>query len=382
MWMLTDEQQMIVDSADKMLAADHTFDQRKARVASGLPVDPELWRQFAELGWLGLPFAQDDGGFGAGVAELSLLARELGRHLVVEPFAETVVMASEIVSSGAAAALRAELISSIMEGRKQIAVALAEPDSRYELQRVATTARSSGDEFVLNGRKSVVTNAPGADLVIVPARTLGEVADEGGITLFCVPTSADGVTVKGYRLNDDHHAGDVTLKDVVVPNTHVLGEVGGGLDLLERAVDKATIFSCAEAVGAMEQIMDLTAEYLKTRVQFGKPISTNQALKFIMVELYYLLEESRSLVAGAVGAFAGDPAGRRAAVSAMKVKVGTAARKLGQEGVQLHGAIGMTEDYSVGHYYKRLETLRILYGDPDYHLARFGRWSQMRNAAS
>lgn len=382
MWMLTDEQQMIVDSADKMLAAGHSFDQRKTRVASGVPVDAALWQQFAELGWLGLPFAEDDGGFGAGVAELSLLMRELGRHLVVEPFTETVITAGEIVSSGASAAFRAQLISGIMEGRTQVAVALAEPDSRYELQRVATTAKGSGDDFVLNGRKSVVTNAPGADLLIIPARTLGDVADEGGITLFGVPANSAGVNISAYRLNDDHYAGDVTLNDVVVSSSHVLGEVGGGLDLLERAVDKAAICSCAEAVGAMEQIMDLTAEYLKTRVQFGKPISTNQALKFIMVELYYLLEESRSLVAGAVAAFAGDPAGRRASVSAMKVKVGTAARKLGQEGVQLHGAIGMTEDYSVGHYYKRLETLRILYGDPDYHLARFGRWSQMRNTVS
>jgi alkylation response protein AidB-like acyl-CoA dehydrogenase len=382
MWMLTDEQQMIVDSADKVLAAGHSFEQRKKRVASGTPVDAALWQQFAELGWLGLPFAQDDGGFGAGVAELSLLMRELGRHLVVEPFAETVIMAGEIVSSGASSALKAELISGIMEGRTQVAVALAEPDSRYELQRVATMARSSGEDFILNGRKAVVTNAAGADLLIIPARTLGEVADEGGITLFGVPAKAAGVTISAYRLNDDHHAGDVTLNDVAVSRSHVFGEVGGALDLLERAVDKATICNCAEAVGAMEQIMDMTAEYLKTRVQFGKPISTNQALKFIMVELYYLLEESRSLVAGAVAAFAGDPAGRRAAVSAMKVKVGTAARKLGQEGVQLHGAIGMTEDYAVGHYYKRLETLRILYGDPDYHLARFGRWSQLRNAAS
>lgn len=379
MFVLSEEQQLIQDSARKLLDADYEFEQRKQRLAASPTFDADVWRQFAELGWLGIALPEDDGGFGGDIAELALIGQELGRRIVVEPFLPTVVLGGDLVATGANAELRTRLLAEMMSGDTQFAVAVAEPASRYELARVTTTATRQGDGFILSGKKSVVLNAASANYIIVAARTSGDVASERGITLFLIPVDTPGVRVAGFRLNDGHHAGDVTLANVKLEANHVLGEVDQGFDLLEASVDKATVVACAEALGAMDMVMEMTAEYLQTRVQFGRPISTNQALKFRMVDMHYALEEARSLTAGAIHALHGERGAARAMVSAAKVLTGKAARFVGQEGIQLHGAIGMTEDYAVGHYYKRLETLRMLFGDPEYHLARYGRWNRPAN---
>lgn len=382
MWRLTEEQRLIQDSAQKLLQSEYDFEQRKQRLSADAPYSDSLWQQFAELGWLGIAFAERDGGYGGDVAELTILMHAFGQKLVVEPYLATVILGGEIVARGAQSAVRSELLARLMQGQLQLAVALAEPGSRYDLNRVTTRAvRQTDGTLIIDGAKAVVLNALSADYLVIPARTAGADDAEGGITLFLVPSTAPGVQVSSYRLNDGQHGGDVQLRGVHMTTDGILGEVDGGFELLDWAVDRATVAACAEAVGAMDQVMEMTIEYLRTREQFGSPIGTNQALKFRMVEMHYALEESRSMVSGAIAAMESEsePAARRAAVSAMKVKAGQSARLIGQEGVQLHGAIGMTEDYAVGHYYKRLESLRLLFGDPDHHLARYGRWRRARN---
>ena len=243
-----------------------------------------------------------------------------------------------------------------------------------------TRAERIASGYRLTGRKAVVYNAPDADRLIVSARTAGSWRDERGLSLFLVPRRAESLHVSRFRTNDDHSAGDVVLDGVAVDGSALLGREGEALELLDEAADRASVALCAEALGAMDAIMTLCTEYLNTRVQFGRPIGKNQALQFRMVEMFYAREECRSLVSAALRVGEGDPASRRAAVSAAKVKVGESARFLGQQGVQLHGAIGMTDELPVGHYYKRLESVRTLYGDPAHHLPRFGRWMEARNA--
>jgi alkylation response protein AidB-like acyl-CoA dehydrogenase len=380
MWILTDEQRLIQESARKLLEAEYTFERRRERLGESRDDSNEVWSQFAELGWLGIALPEEAGGFGGGMEEVAILMREFGARLVVEPFVPTVVLGAELIARGAPQHIGQDLIAGVLEGREQLAVAFAEVDSRFDLNRVKTRAQPAANGgYVLTGAKSVVVNAPAADHIIVSARTSGDDARDSGISLFVVPADAVGVTITGYRLNDDVMAGDVKLANVHVTADDLLGRVDGGLELLEVAVDRAIVASCAEAVGAMEAVMDMTAEYIKTREQFGRPIGRNQVLQFRMVDMHFALEESRSMVAAALQALDGEPTARRAMVSAAKVRVGNACRKIGQQGVQLHGAIGMTYDYAVGHYYKRLETLRTVFGDPDFHLARYGRWSQAGN---
>jgi len=382
MWELTEEQRLIEESAQKFLQSGYDFESRKARLLADDDGE-SMWAQFAEMGWLGLTLPEDYGGFGGGITEVAVLMRAFGAHLVVEPFTASVVLGGYLVQHGARRATAMETIGGIIDGTSQLAVAFAEPDSRFDLERVSTQAQSTGDgAFVLNGRKSVVVNATGAQTIIVSARTAGGAGDLQGITLFLVPADTAGISISGYRLNDDTKAGDITFQDVKVPEAAVLGEPGQGFELLEEAIDFSTVAACAEAVGAMETVMTMTTEYLNTREQFGRAIGKNQALQFRMVDLHYLLEESRSMLVAAMQALEAGAAARRATVSAAKVKIGEAARQIGQQGIQLHGAIGMTHDFAVGHYYKRLETLRTLFGDPDYHLARFGRWQGARNDPS
>ncbi|MEM7408136.1 MAG: acyl-CoA dehydrogenase [Pseudomonadota bacterium] len=374
-----DEQRLIQESARRLLDTEYAFEARQKRLAEDQEFSAELWRQFAELGWLGLALPEDIGGFGGSDTEAALLMQEFGRRIVVEPYLMSVVLGGGLVATGAQPELRQRVLQAMMAGDLQLAVALAEPGARYELQRVQTEARAADGGYRLSGRKAVVLNGSAAHEIVVVARTSGSVDEERGLTLFVVPADADGVRITGYRLNDGQRAADIELTQVAVGADRVLGDVDAGFELLDGAVDRATVAACAEALGAMDAVMDMTAEYLKTREQFGRPLSANQALKFRMVDLHFAVEESRSMTQGALHALNEAPAARRAAVSAMKYKVGQTARLVGQEGIQLHGAIGMTEEYAVGHYYKRLETLRLLFGDPEYHLARYGRWRQARN---
>ncbi|MFT5174832.1 MAG: alkylation response protein AidB-like acyl-CoA dehydrogenase, partial [Gammaproteobacteria bacterium] len=373
---LTDEQRMLQETAQRVIETEYSFEQRREQLADATDFAPGLWRTLAELGLLGLPFGEDVGGFGGDQFDVAVVMQALGRGLAVTPYIPTVVLGGTLLS---ASSPHHALLEKISTGDLQLAWAFAEPQARFDLTDTLTRAQESNDGFTLNGRKSVVVNAPGADYLIVSARTSGNQRDTNGLSLFLVPRAANGVRMKAYRTNDDHWAADVSFENVTLARDALVGTVDDAWELIESTADVGTVALCAEALGAMDQIMDLTKDYLNTREQFGKLIGKNQALQFRMVEMFYQVEESRSLLGWALRALDGDATQRRAAVSATKVKVGEAARFLGQQGIQLHGAIGMTEEFPIGHYYKRLESIRVMFGDPDYHLARFGRWNQAQN---
>lgn len=379
MWSLTEEQRILQDTAQRLIDTEYTFEQRRGQITDATGYSRPLWDKLTELGLLALPFDEEVGGIGGGPTDLALLMQVFGRGLVVAPYVPTVVLGGRLIAEGADPLQRDELLGALVGGELQLAFAFAEPQARYDLEDTLTRASRQGETYVLNGRKSVVVNAPEADFIIVSARTAGEQRDTNGLSLFLVPRETPGLTISRYRLNDDHWAGDISLDGVEVNSDALLGTENDAWDLIESVVDAAIVASCAEALGAMDKIMEMAKEYLNTREQFGKLIGKNQALQFRMVEMFYQVEESRSMLAWAVRAIEGNSAERRAAVSATKVKVGEACRFIGQQGIQLHGAIGMTEEFPVGHYFKRLETLRLLFGDPDHHLARFGRWNRAQN---
>ena len=379
MWGLTESQEILRASVQRLIESEYSFEQRRSSLAEADGYSATFWERLSELGLPGLPFSEEFGGFGGTDIDVAIVMRELGAGLVVTPYLPTVVLGGRLIERAGPPEMQETILPEVAAGGCQLAFAFAEPQSRFDLEDVATQASQSGDGYLLNGRKSVVINAPGADYLIVTARSSGEQRDTRGLTLLLVPRDAEGLHITPFRTNDDHWAGDVTFDNVSVDGNALIGQDGDAWPDIDFAADAAAVASAAESLGAMDHIMEMCQEYLNTREQFGRPIGKNQALQFRMVELFYQIEESRSMLDWALRSLPGDAASRRAAVSATKVKFGNAGRFVGQQGIQMHGAIGMTEEFPVGHYFKRLETLRILLGDPDHHLARFGRWSQAQN---
>ncbi|MEM7250346.1 MAG: acyl-CoA dehydrogenase [Pseudomonadota bacterium] len=378
MWTLSEEQLLLKESAERFVVAEYDFERRKRDIEQGRYSDA-LWQQFAELGWLGIAFDEQWGGFGGSTTDIAVLMQALGSGLVVSPYSANILLAGRLIADIGSDTQRDEFLPSLIAGERQLAFAYAEPQSRYDLFDVQTTTQPRELGFVINGQKSLVLNGDAASHIVVTARSHGGRRDQNGISLFVVDTSSPGVKKTAYRTNDDHYAADIALNDVALEGSALLGSPGDAFEWVERAIDEASVAHCAEAIGAMDRIMQITAEYMRTREQFGRPISKNQALQFRMVEMFYALEESRSMLQWALETLGGEPAQRRAAVSALKVKLGDTARHIGQQGVQLHGAIGLTAEYSVGHFYKRLESIRTLFGDPEHHVARYGRWSEAQN---
>ena len=331
-----------------------------------------VWSRFAELGLLALPFDPELGGIGGGGVELMLVMEQLGHGLVVEPYLPTVVLGGTALEHGLRGTARAEAIGALAEGRLKLAWAHAEARGRYAETWVETTARRDGTGYVLDGKKAVVVHGAAADRLVVSARTSGAAADRDGITLFLVDRTAKGVRLLPYRTIDGQRAAEVTLERVNVGADAVLGEVGRGADLIARILDRGAAALCAEAVGAMTALQEATLEYLKTRQQFGQPIGRFQALQHRMVDMLINLEQARSLaILAAVKSDSEDARERARAVSAAKSGIGRYGRFLGQQAIQLHGGMGMTDELVVGHWFKRLTIIDALLGDQDHHLARF-----------
>ncbi len=379
MWALTESQEILRASVQRLLENEYSFEQRRESLGAATGYALPVWERFAELGLTGLPFAEAWGGFGGTDIDVAIVMRELGAGLVVAPYLPTVVLAGRLIERAGLPEVRDSILPEVAAGGCQLAFAFAEPQSRFDLEDVTTRVTRTSTGYVLNGRKSVVINAPQADYLVVTARSSGEQRELDGLSLILVPRESQGVHITAFRTNDDHWAGDITFDDVTLDGDALLGREGQAWEDIDYAADAAAVAVCAESLGAMDRVMTLCQEYLNTREQFGRPIGKNQALQFRMVELFYQIEESRSMLDWALRSLSGGAAARRAAVSATKVKFGNAGRFVGQQGIQLHGAIGMTEEFPVGHYFKRLETLRLLLGDPDYHLARFGRWNRAQN---
>ena len=367
---LTDEQRMLSDSIRRLVAdAYDDFEKRKTYRAEPRGYADANWQKFAEMGLLGLPFSEDDGGFGGGPVETMLVCEQFGRGLVVEPYLATVVLGGGLLKRAGSDAQRAELIPAIAEGSLTLAFAHQERQARHDLHDVATTATRNADGYVLNGAKGVVLHGDSADRLIVSARTAGARRDRDGISLFLLDPATPGVTRRGYATQDGLRAAEVVLENVTVPAEALLGPEGAALPLIEQVVDEAQAAICAEALGAMEMLRDLTVDYLKQRTQFGQAIGNFQALQHRAADMLVATEQARSMAMyAAMMVQEADPAARRVALSAAKALVAKNADQLGKDAIQLHGGIAVTDEYKAGHYFKRLTMLAGLFGDVDHHL--------------
>ena len=367
----TEEQRLLRESLDRLLGDGYGFDKRKAYLAEPEGFSRAMWAQYAELGLLGLPFGEEHGGFGGSAVDVMIVMEAFGRVIALEPYLATVVLAGTALGHAGSAAQNETIVPQIVDGSLRLAVAHGERQARYDLNDVMTTATRTGAGWRLDGSKSVVVHGDSADRLIVSARISGDRHDPEGIGLFLVDAKASGVARRGYKMRDATGAADIAFSGVEVADADVLGEPGRGLATIERVTQAGIMATSAEAVGAMETMLAMTIEYMKTRVQFGKPIGENQALQHRATEMMMSLEQGRSLaMLAAIMVDDRDAAQRAHDLSTAKVGVGQAARFVSQNAVQLHGGIGMTEEYAVGHYFRRCMVIEHSFGDTGYHLSK------------
>lgn len=366
----TEEQSMLRDTVASYLADHYSFDQRRAALAKEPGWSPQIWKAFAEeLGILGAPFSEELGGLGGGPVENMIVMEEMGKALVVEPYLGTVVIAGGFLKhSGHPKA--PELIAQIIAGEAIFAFAYAEPQGRYNLADLKTTAKKDGGSYVLNGHKAVVIGAPYATHLIVTARTGGDQRDAQGVSVFIVPKAAAGVTTRDYPTVDGFRASEVYLENVKVDADALIGPEGHGLPLVEKVVDEAIAATCAEACGVLRKLHEGTLEYAKQRKQFGQPISAFQVLQHRMVDMFIQVEQSISMTYMATIKLADEGESAKAAAAA-KVQIGKACKFVGQNAIQLHGGMGMTDEMAIGHYFKRATMIESAFGSTDHHLARY-----------
>jgi alkylation response protein AidB-like acyl-CoA dehydrogenase len=370
---LTDEQSQFRNSIQRLLKEEYSFSTRRAIIAGKDGWSRPHWKAFSELGLLSAPFAEEYGGTGDGPLMSMIVMQEIGRSLVVEPFFETVVLAGGLIEAEGTDAQRTTHLSNIGEGTCTWTLALAERESRFNLAHVATTALRDNDHFVLSGSKAAVVGGPWADKLIVTARTSGAPRDPKGVSLFIIDRGAENLSMRDYKTLDGRRAAELVLNDVRVSSSDLLGGVGQGKAALERCRDRAIAALCAEAVGAMTELNAATVEYSKTRKQFGSPLGKFQALQHRMVDMFVALQESISITQHLTLGLSSGDAGTSRLAAAAKTKVGYAARFIGEQAIQLHGGMGMSDELNVGHYFKRLNAIDILFGDPAFHLMRFAR---------
>lgn len=368
---LSEEQRLLKESVDGLLTDSYDFDARKKYMKEKGGWSKAMWGKLAEQGLLGLPFAEADGGFGAGGVETMIVMEALGKALVLEPYLATVVIGGGFLRHGGTDAQKAAYVPAIIDGSKTFAFAQVEKNSRYDLHDVTTTAKKKGSGWVIDGEKFVVLNGENADVLIVTARTKGERRDKSGVGVFLVPANAKGITKKSYPTQDGLHAADITFTGVEVGADAVIGNPDDSLALIERVVDDARTALCAEAVGLMDESLKTTVEYIKTRKQFGVAIGTFQSLQHRASDMFVAVEQARSMSMFATMASDSDDAKERArSIAAAKVQIGKSLKFVGQQSIQLHGGIGMTMEAKIGHYFKRLTMIENTFGDTDYHLRR------------
>jgi pimeloyl-CoA dehydrogenase small subunit len=365
----TEEQRLLKESVDRFISDRYDFEQRKNFAKNDSGYSSENWKQFAELGLLAIPFAEEHGGFGGGPIETMIVMEAFGRGLVLEPYLSTVVLGGGLLRHGGSDAQKRELIPKIASGELRLTFAHGERQSRYDLADIETRAKKSGSGYVLDGEKSLVLNGDSPDTLIVSARTSGGQRDRNGIGLFLIDANAKGVSRRGYPTQDGLRAAEIWLSGVEVPADRVISE--DALPIIERVIDEAIAALAAEAVGAMSEMHTLTVEYLKTRKQFGVAIGAFQALQHRAVDMFVALEQARSMAMFATMMSVEDDAvARSRAISAAKVQIGRSAKVVGQGAIQLHGGVGMTMELKVGHYFKRATMIDVMLGDSDYHLAK------------
>jgi alkylation response protein AidB-like acyl-CoA dehydrogenase len=370
---LTEEQELLRGSIQRLLRDQYDFDARRKIVATDEGWSRKHWNAFAELGLCAAPFQESSGGLGGGPLATMIVMQEFGRNLVVEPFFETVVLAGGLIEDIGSRVQRDQFLPHIMAGESIWALAWAEGRSRYDFEKIATTARRQGENYVLSGTKATVIGAPWADKLIVSARTSGGPRDRSGISLFVVDRHSANLHLQGFKTIDGRRAAEVALMNVEVPASQLLGTEGEGVAALEACRDRAIAALCAEAIGAMTELNAATLEYSKTRKQFGTTLGSFQVLQHRMVDMFIALEEAVSLTQHLnLCLAAGEPNGSRLA-SGAKTKVGYAARFIAEQAIQLHGGMGMSDELNVGHYFKRISAINVQFGDPAYHLMRYAQ---------
>jgi alkylation response protein AidB-like acyl-CoA dehydrogenase len=367
----TDEQTSLRDSVGRFVAESHGFSQARAIAASDEGFCREHWSAFADLGWLSLMVSQDHGGIGASTEDAAIIMEEFGRGLVAAPFLSTAVLAVELIEKSADFQAKASVLEKIVSGESIVALACEEPQSRYELSAVSTSAHVQGNTaYVLTGRKIAVLDGSLANAFIVSAR-LSSGQTGGGISLFLVPADTPGLQIRKYRTIDGRRAANLNMNGIRLTGSALMTGPDTALEILSRAVDRALVLLAAEALGAMSAAMDLTAAHLKTRRQFGRALASFQVLTHQLSNMFVKLENARSLVLRAISALDFAPSRRAAAVSATLIAVIQAGEFVGGQAIQLHGGIGMAEENAVGHYYKRLRAIGKTYGDQSFHIRRY-----------
>jgi alkylation response protein AidB-like acyl-CoA dehydrogenase len=368
----SNEQVALQETLQRFISRDYGFERRRELARSELGFSAGAWAQYAELGLLSLPFPEEFGGLGGNAVDVMLVMEQIGRGLLLEPFLSSVVMCGGLIRDAASDALKANLLPRIGAGELKLALACYEATGRYDLSRVACTAARSGGGWCLSGQKIVVLDAPSADYFLVSARVGGGAENVQGVSLFLVERGTAGLSLHSYLTQSGGRAADLRLNDVALGADALIGAPGSGLNIVERAVDRGVAALCAETVGIIAALNEATLNYLKARKQFGVPIGKFQALQHRMADMFIAAEQSRSMaVNAAVYADSEDAAVRRRAVSGAKAYIGRAARLIGQEAVQMHGAMGVVDDVIVSHYFKRLSMIDLCLGDVDHHLARF-----------
>ncbi len=369
---LSPEQELLRDNVARLMKDRYGFEARKGYQASLQGWSDALWRDYAEMGLLGAPFAEGDGGFGGGAVETMIVMEQFGRALALEPYLQTVVLCGALIKHGASDVQRAELIGAIAAGELRLSFAHMERQSGYDLADVALSAvKDGGGGFMLNGEKTLVGQGDSADKFIVSGRVKGARRDREGVGLFLVDANAEGVTRRGYPTQDGQRAAEIGFAGVRVAPHDVLGPPEGALPVIERAVDETIAALAAEAVGAMSEALTMTVDYLKTRKQFGVTIGSFQALQHRAADMTVALEQARSMMyLAAMMADEDDAAERARTMSAVKAQIGRSAKFIGQQAVQMHGGIAMTYEYKVGHLFKRLTMIDGTYGDADTHVRR------------
>jgi pimeloyl-CoA dehydrogenase small subunit len=371
---LSEEQRLLQESVGRLLPDRYGFEQRTAYMKEPGGFSRAMWKQYADLGLLALPFAEEDGGIGGGPVDIMIVMEAMGRALVLEPYLATVVLAGGVLRHAGSKSQRANIVPKIADGSLILALAHSERQSRYDLADVATSAKKGGAGYVLDGAKGIVLHGDSADKFVVSARVAGKQRDRDGIGLFLVDAKAKGVSIRGYQTIDGLHAAEVMLAGVKVGPENVIGEPGKAFPIIEQVVDEAMAALSAEAVGAMTVMHEVTVDFLKTRRQFGVPIGNFQVLQHAAVDMLMATEQARSMAMLAT-MMAAEPNAveRHKSIAAAKVQIGRSGRFVGKTATQLHGGIGMTMEYKVGHYFKRVMAIDVLFGDADHHLATLAK---------
>jgi len=368
---LSEEQKMIQQSVERFVQENYDLTNR-VKISSEDPgYSQEYWTAMAELGWLGLAFSEEEGGFGGNQIDTLVLMEQFGKGLVLEPFLANIVLGGGAIKRGGSPAIKESVLPNLIEGNLQVTLAYAEEQSRFDIEDVATAAREDGSNFIINGKKSMVLNAESADKIVVVTRTSGSQVDEDGISLFLVDATSKGIERENFPTVDGLRASEITFTDVEVPSGNLIGEKDKGFSILQAVVNDAILALSAEAVGAMEVLYKDTVEYTQQREQFDHPLSDFQVLQHRMVDMFMEYEQCKSLLLRATMETVQDPILAQRTVHALKHLIGKSGIFVGESAVQLHGGMGVTEELRIGHFFKRLLVIDSQFGNSDFHLDKF-----------